>query len=159
MSFKSVILVVNDVIKSRKLYEEILGCKIEADFGIYNVGYEGGLALYKKSLFLELIHSEDIASRAHNLAVYFEFDDIYTLRDTVIKDNFELVHDIKEQPWGQKLFRFYDYDKHIIEVAENMNTVLKNMYEDGMSLLMISDKTGYNVEEVTSILQELKVID
>jgi hypothetical protein len=33
------------------------------------------------------------------------------------------------------------------------------MYEDGMSLLMISDKTGYNVEEVTSILQELKVID
>ena len=38
MGFKSVILVVEDVIKSRKLYEEILGCKITDDFGIYNIG-------------------------------------------------------------------------------------------------------------------------
>lgn len=158
MGFKSVILVVEDVIKSRKLYEEILGCKVDGDFGIYNVGFEGGLSLYKKSFFAEMINNVDIVSRAHNLAVYFEFDDIFSLRDTVIKSDFELVHDIKEQPWGQNLFRFYDYDKHIIEVAENMNTVLKNMYENGMSLIMISDKSGYPVEEVTRILQELKVI-
>ena len=159
MGFKSVILVVENVIESRKLYEEILGCKVESDFGIYNVGFEGGLALYKKSLFSELINSEDIISRAHNLAVYFEFEDIYSLRDTIIKSEFELLHDIKQQPWGQSLFRFYDYDNHIIEVAENMNTVLENMHKDGMSLIMISDKTGYTVEEVTRILQELKVIN
>jgi catechol 2,3-dioxygenase-like lactoylglutathione lyase family enzyme len=159
MGFKSVILVVENVIESRKLYEEILGCKVRSDFGIYNVGFEGGLALYKKSFFSEMINSEGIISRAHNLAVYFEFEDIYSLRDTIIKSGFELVHDIKEQEWGQNLFRFYDYDKHIIEVAENMNTVLENMHKDGMSLIMISDKTGYTVEEVTRILQELKVID
>lgn len=41
MGFKAVILVVEDVLKSRKLYEEILGCKVESDFGIYNVGFEG----------------------------------------------------------------------------------------------------------------------
>lgn len=152
MSFKSVVLVVDDVIKSRTLYEEILGCKIEFDFGIYNVGYEGGLALYKKSLFSELINSKEIKTGAHNLAVYFEFDDIYGLRDKIIEDKFELIHDIKEQPWGQMLFRFYDYDGHIIEVAENMNIALKNMYEDGMSLSDISDKTGYTVEEVRNIL-------
>lgn len=28
-----------------------------------------------------------------------------------------------------------------------MNSVLKNMYEDGMPLSDISDKTGYTVEE------------
>jgi catechol 2,3-dioxygenase-like lactoylglutathione lyase family enzyme len=159
MGFKSVILVVEDVIRSRKLYEEILGCKVEMDFDIYNVGFEGGLALYKKSFFSEMIDSEDFLSRAHNLAIYFEFDDIYIIRDMIIKSQFEFVHDIKEQSWGQKLFRFYDYDKHIIEIAENMNSVLENMYNNGMSVTMIAEKTGYKVEEVTKILKELLVID
>lgn len=159
MGFKSVILVVDDVIKSRKLYEEILGCRITDDFGINNIGFEGGLALYKKSLFTELINSEDIVTGAHNLAVYFEYDDIYALRDTIINNDFKIVHDIKEQPWGQKVFRFYDHDRHIVEVAENMNSVLKSMYNDGMSVPMIANKTGYTIKNVTSILKDLQVID
>lgn len=159
MGFKSVILVVEDVIKSKKLYEELLGCKITDDFGIYNVGFEGGLALYKKSLFTELINSNEIVTRAHNLAVYFEYDDIYILRDTIVNNDFEMVHDIKEQPWGQKLFRFYDYDKHIIEIAENMNIVLKNLFNEGMSVPMISVKTGYTINDVTNILKDLHIIN
>jgi catechol 2,3-dioxygenase-like lactoylglutathione lyase family enzyme len=158
MGFKAVILVVEDVLKSRKLYEEILGCKVESDFGIYNVGFEGGLALYKKSLFSELINNDNIVSGANNLSVYFEFDDISTLRDKVVNSGFELVHDIEEQPWGQRVFRFYDYDKHIIEVAENMYVVIENMYKNGMTVPMIADKTGYAIEDVTSILQELQVM-
>ncbi len=106
MGFKAVILVVEDVLKSRKLYEEILGCKVESDFGIYNVGFEGGLALYKKSLFSELINNDNIVSGANNLSVYFEIDDISTLRDKVVNSGFELVHDIEEQPWGQGVFRY-----------------------------------------------------
>jgi catechol 2,3-dioxygenase-like lactoylglutathione lyase family enzyme len=155
MGFKSVILVVEDVIKSRKLYEEILGCKITDDFGIYNIGFEGGLALYKKTLFSDLINSDEVKTRAHNLAVYFEYDDINILWDIIIDNDFEIVHEIKEQTWGQKIFRFYDYDGHIIEVAENMNMVLKSMYSNGMSVQMISDKTGYTIKDVTRILQEL----
>lgn len=156
MGFKSVILVVDDVMKSRKIYEEMLGCKVEMDFGIYNVGFAGGLALYKKSFFSEMIGSKEIVANANNLAVYFEYDDINTIRDMAIKSELVLVHDIKEQSWGQKLFRFYDYDKHIIEVAENMNVVLKKMYRDGMSITMISEKTGYKLDEVTKILKELQ---
>jgi catechol 2,3-dioxygenase-like lactoylglutathione lyase family enzyme len=158
MGFKAVILVVEDVLKSRKLYEEILGCKVESDFGIYNVGFAGGLALYKKSLFSELINNNNIVSGANNLSVYYEIDDISTLRDKVVNSGFELVHDIEEQPWGQGVFRFYDYDKHIIEVAENMYVVIENMYKKGMTVPMIADKTGYAIEDVTSILQELQVM-
>lgn len=152
MGFKAVILVVEDVGRSRMLYEGLLGCRVEADFGIYNVGFEGGFALYKKSFFAELIGHEDFVSNAHNLAVYFEFDDILTLRNTIIDNGFELVHDIKEQPWGQKVLRFYDYDHHIVEIAENMNQVLANMYQSGMSESLIAHKTGYTEDEVRRIL-------
>ncbi|WNS41105.1 VOC family protein [Paenibacillus sp. MMS20-IR301] len=153
MGFKSTILVVEDVVRSRMLYEDILGCKVEADFGIYNLGFSGGFALYAKSLFAELINSNDIVFKAQNLAVYFEFDDIHSLRDKIIANGFELLHDIQEQPWGQLVFRFYDYDKHIVEIAEDMDTVLVNMYKSGMSESMIANKTGYTEEDVTKTLR------
>lgn len=152
MGFKAVILVVEDVRRSRMLYEGLLGCRVEEDFDIYNVGFEGGFALYKKSFFAELIDHDEIVSRAHNLAVYFEFDDIHTLRNTILANGFELVHDIKEQPWGQKVLRFYDYDHHIVEIAENMDQVLANMYQSGMSESVIAHKTGYTEDEVRRIL-------
>ncbi|WP_438432687.1 VOC family protein [Gorillibacterium sp. sgz500922] len=153
MGFKSTILVVEDVVRSRMLYEELLGCKVEADFGIFNVGFEGGFALYKKSLFAELINSDNIVSKAQNLAVYFEFDDINSVRDKIIGSGFELLHDIKEQPWGQKVFRFYDYDNHILEIAEDMDTVLIQMHKSGMSEAAIAQKTGYTEADVKNILK------
>jgi len=58
MGFKSVILVVNDVYKSRTLYEGLLHCEVDGDFGEYNVGFKGGLSLYKKTLFIELTGKE-----------------------------------------------------------------------------------------------------
>jgi hypothetical protein len=46
LSFVSSIIVVEDIPRSRRLYEDILHLKVTADFGIYNVGFEGGLSLY-----------------------------------------------------------------------------------------------------------------
>ena len=43
MSYLSTIIVVEDVLRSRELYEGVLGLKVDSDFGIYNVGFEGGL--------------------------------------------------------------------------------------------------------------------
>lgn len=46
------------------------------------------------------------------------------------------------------VFRFFDYDRHIVEVAEDMDTVLVNMYKSGMSESMIANKTGYTEDDV-----------
>lgn len=154
MPFKAIILVVEDILKSRTLYEDLLGCKVEADFGTANVGFEGGFALYRKSMFAELIDGieSEIISKANNLSVYFEFVDIVAIRDKVVANGFELVHDMKEQPWGQRVFRFYDYDKHIIEVGEDMGQVLLNMQQAGLSESDIAKKTGYTEEDVKRML-------
>lgn len=159
MPFKAIILVVEDVLKSRTLYEDLLGCKVEADFGIYNVGFEGGFALYQKALFTELISQNDIAARAHNLAVYFEFGDIVAVRDKVVANGFELVHDMKEQPWGQRVLRFYDYDNHIVEIGEDMDQVLLNMQQAGMSESDIAQKTGYSEADVIRMLKNLVQVE
>lgn len=111
MGFKSTILVVEDVIKSRKLYEDILHCKVTDDFDKYNVGFEEGFALYKKSFFSEITNQDNIVLKANNLAVYPEFDDIEAFEIKIKAMNFELIHQIMEQPWGQNIF---DYDGYMI---------------------------------------------
>lgn len=155
MGFKSTILVVADVLKSRKLYEDILECNVVEDFGIYNVGFNGGLGLYKKSFFSELTGKKNIIQGANNLSVYFEFDDINEIEGKIKKSNFEFIHTKKEQPWGQNIFRFYDYDYHIIEIAESMKLVLKRLYDSGLTIQEIATKTGYTE---TSIIKEIEKI-
>ena len=50
MTFVSSIIVVEDVLRSRKLYENVLHMKINGDFGIYNVGFEERIIALSKSL-------------------------------------------------------------------------------------------------------------
>jgi len=156
VGFKSTILVVEDVKKSRKLYEDILKCKVVDDFGEYNVGFEDGLALYKKTLFIDLTAQEDIVLKANNLTVYFEFKNIESIETLIKEQNFDFVHPIQEQPWGQNVFRFYDYDGHMIEVAEEMDSVLLRLQNMGMSFKEISDKTGYTEDKVITKLENIQ---
>lgn len=158
MTFKSAILVVNDVIKSRNLYEGILQCEVIDDFGEYNVGYRGGLALYQKAMFIELTGKDDIVTKANNCSVYFEFADIDSIEKKIQKENFEFVHPIREQPWGQRVFRFYDYDGHMMEIAEEMSSVFQRFVNMGMTAAEIAQKTGYTEERTIQEIQALKKI-
>ncbi|NCU32068.1 MAG: hypothetical protein EOM23_03850 [Candidatus Moranbacteria bacterium] len=33
-------------------------------------------------------------------------------------DGVEFLHKIQEKPWGQKTIRFFDPDRHLIEIGE-----------------------------------------
>ena len=148
MGFMSTILAVEDVLRSRELYEHVLKCKVNSDFGIYNIGFEGGSALYRKAMFSELIGNVDIKTKANNLAVYFEFGDISKKEKEIEEMNFDFVHKSKEQPWGQRVFRFYDYDGHIIEIAEKMDIVFKELYDSGLTYQEIAHKTGFTETDI-----------
>lgn len=148
MKFVSVIIVVEDVLRSRHLYETILGQKVVADFGIYNVGFAGGLALYKKSLFQELVGDLQIGSRSNNFVLYFETQELESVEKTVRAQGFEFVHPVREQPWKQRVFRFYDYDQHMIEAAEVMGAVTQRLFQAGESIEAIAQVTGLPMAEV-----------
>jgi len=156
MKFVSVIIVVEDVLRSRHLYETILGQEVVADFGIYNVGFEGGLALYKKSLFQDLVGGLQIGSRSNNFVLYFETEDLEAAEKAVRAQGFEFVHPMREQPWKQRVFRFYDYDQHMIEAAEVMQAVTQRLFQKGESIEAIAQVTGMPVEEVRKQVERRK---
>ncbi len=152
MGFVSSIIVVEDIARSRLLYENILHMKVTADFGIYNVAFEGNLSLYGKAFFQELIGSPVDLGRHHNVVLYFEIDDLEAMEKEISGKGFEFIHGIKEQPWKQRNFRFYDYDHHILEVAERMDLVILRLLQEGNSVEEVARLTGYPVDQV---LQEI----
>jgi catechol 2,3-dioxygenase-like lactoylglutathione lyase family enzyme len=156
MGFISTILVVEDVPASRKLYEGILGMKVTGDFGIYNVGFEGGLSLYRRALFEELTGRKVEAGKHQNLAVYFEIDNLEEMEKKITQEGLEFIHRMREQPWKQRAFRCYDRDGHVLEIAERMEATLRRLFEAGNPLEEIARLTGYTVEMVQAELEKGK---
>jgi catechol 2,3-dioxygenase-like lactoylglutathione lyase family enzyme len=157
MKFKLPVIVVKDMEQSRKFYEELLDLKVVLDFGA-NITFDGGLSLQTRDVWRGFIGSEDtIICRPNNFELYFEekhFDQfirkLKSYKDTAI----ELVHEAKEYPWGQRVIRFYDPDKHIIEVGESMATVIRRFHEQGMSVEEIVERSQHPAEFVREALNE-----
>ncbi len=126
------------------------------DFG-RNVGFEGGLAIWERVYALNLIFQEkthDIKVGTNNAEIYFEYDDLDDLFERLMEEDVKVIHSIREQPWGQRVFRIYDPDNHIIEFAESMASVVKRLDVRGFSLEEIAKKSEMPLEFIKMILQK-----
>jgi uncharacterized glyoxalase superfamily protein PhnB len=136
MRFICPLIVVNNIKASRFFYEKVLNQKVQCDFG-ENISFEGGFAIHLKSHFSDLIsiNENDIIQKSNNSELYFEEDDLDSfLQKLKNVSSIEYVHELKEQPWGQRVIRFYDPDMHIIEVGEPMESVVKRLLSKGLSI-------------------------
>lgn len=153
MKYICALVVVNDIQKSRYLYESILKQKVITDFG-ENLAFAGGFALHKKAHFAGLINDREITTQSNNFELYFEEDDVPGVAKEIIKHGFELVHEPREQPWRQLVFRFYDYDHNIIEIGERLEHCAFRLYREGKSLDEIANITYLPVKAVKKAIDE-----
>jgi len=137
------LIVVNNIGISKSFYEKVLNQKVQYDFG-ENVSFESGFAIHLKSHFSDLVNKSenDIIQKSNNFEFYFEEEDLDSFLQK-LKDieAVEYVHGLKEQPWGQRAIRFYDPDKHIIEVGEPMESVVKRLLGKGLSIEETAKRT------------------
>jgi len=91
-------------------------------------------------------------NKSNNFVLYFEVDNIEDLEKVIEENDFTFIHGTREQPWGQHTFRFYDYDNHIVEIAEIMTIAFQRMLREGKTIEEIAKKTGYSKEQVTKEL-------
>ena len=146
------VLLVKDMETSRKFYESVLGQEVAMDNGL-NVGYTSGLALWQRDYALNVIHGRKTQPKKGNdLEVYFEHGKIDEAYAAVKSSGAEIVHDIREQPWGQRVFRFYDPDKFVIDIGEPMDALVRRLKQEGMSEEGIVQKTTLPREVVQALL-------
>lgn len=146
--FKGTVVAVENVLKSRTLYEGVFGLVVDGDFGEYNVGFKGGLSLYKRDFFRELTGGLPIVTKSNSFVLYFEVDAVEPYEARLRELGLEFVHGAREQPWGQLTFRAYDWDGNLLEVAENMDNVFARMFAAGKSVEEIARITGFPLEDV-----------
>lgn len=147
MKLKNLMLVVMNMDKTVEFYQKILGLQVIMDFGA-NKTLTGGLALQTAETYQAFIDANQILFGGNDFELYFEEDDFDTFIHRLEKFDIAYVHPVKEHSWGQRVIRFYDPDKHIIEVGENMAFVCKRFLNQGMLPEQVTKRMDVPIEFV-----------
>ena len=152
MKMKNPMLVVADIDKSVAFYKRVLGLHVIMDFGA-NKTLTGGLVLQTVETYKDFIGKRDISFGGNNFEIYFEEDNFDKFTNNLRKCDVQYIHPVKEHSWGQRVVRFYDPDRHIIEVGENMKVVCKRFIDSGMTPEQTAERMDVPVEYVNECMQ------
>ncbi|GAU79658.1 VOC family protein [Fusibacter sp. 3D3] len=147
MTYKGCLLAVKDIVASKYFYEKVLHQNAVMDIGVH-VAFEG-FSLQQGYAELVEVAVNSVKERSHNFQLYFEVEDldkVYAEMKSI--SDLHWLHEIREYPWGQRDIRVYDPDNHIVEIAEDMNTVINRFLNQGMSLEEIAKRTMFPLEVV-----------
>ena len=120
MKLKNVLIVVNDIEKSKAFYKDLFGLNVVLD-NDGNVILTEGLVLQDAAIWKRFIE-KDIVPHNNAAELYFEEKDIegFAKKLENYKEPIQYVNHLTEHSWGQKVIRFYDPDGNLIEVGTPM---------------------------------------
>lgn len=153
MRYVCTLIVVKNIEQSKKFYHDLLEQEVIEDLGA-NVTLTGGFALQTVDSWQGFIHKKEseITYGNNDAELYFEENDIDSFITKLNKFEVEYVHPLKEHSWGQRVVRFYDLDKHIIEVGENMAAVVKRFIDNGLTVEETAIRMKVSIDYVKSLL-------
>jgi Glyoxalase-like domain len=119
------------------------------------VSFKGGFAIHDRDHFHELVNNGSINENNNVNALielYFVSEEIEALNKKLESLDVVFLHNIREQPWGQRVLRFYDPDDYIIEVGESMEAVVTRFAAEGLEVEEISQISSMPVEFVEMVM-------
>ncbi|MCC8179565.1 MAG: hypothetical protein LIP23_01435 [Planctomycetes bacterium] len=135
MECEGTMLVVKDMAVSRQFYRDALECELVMEVDEYVVFK--GFSLLSEELWFSFHQGErPILLYGGNVSqLCFEVIDL----DAVLlklqnRSDIVFEHGVKQFEWGQRSFRIYDPDRHLIEIGEDMREVTKRYLRSGMSV-------------------------
>ncbi len=155
LKYEGVLIAVKDIAASRRFYEEQLGQAVKFDFGV-DVAFEGGLTIHQKDHFQGMLGGGEpfaAVTKSHAGELYFETDAIELFEQRLKAADVVFIHPICEQPWAQRVMRFYDPDGHVVEIGERMDAVVMRLSQHGASVADVCQKTGMPREFVEGTLE------
>ena len=117
MRLKNILIVVQDIEKSRKFYYDLFGIDLVLD-NDGNMILTEGLVLQDEKLWNKFL-DRDIIPKSNSCELYFEEQDIESFVEKLerLYPTIEYVNHLMTHSWGQRVIRFYDLDGNLIEVG------------------------------------------
>lgn len=154
MKFVSPLIAVSDLEKSKRFYHDVLGLEVISDFGA-NVTLTGGVNLQTKDTWSDFIQkqSNEIVFGGNASELYFDEDDFDAFIQKLDRlQDIQYLHRAIGHSWGQRAVRFYDPDRHIIEVGENIAMVVRRFLDGGRSIEETAVRMDVPVDFIRSCL-------
>lgn len=152
MNYLGTLIAVSDMEKSKRFYHDVFGLNVAADFGA-NVTLEGGIFLQTLETWKDFLHGRSVTLGCHAGELYFEETDMDGFLARLEGFDISYVHPPLEHPWGQRVVRFYDPDRHVIEVGEDMSMVVRRFIDSGMTEEQAARRMDVPVEYVQDCLK------
>ena len=117
MKLKNILIVVKDIEKSRKFYQDLFGIDLVLD-NEGNMILTEGLVLQDEKIWKSFL-DRDIVPKSNSCELYFEEQDIESFVKKLerLYPSIEYVNRLMTHSWGQRVIRFYDLDGNLIEVG------------------------------------------
>lgn len=152
MKLKNTLLAVSDMEQATAFYKDVLGLHVIMDFGA-NKTLSGGLCLQTLETWREFLGTSHISFGGHDGEIYFEEDDFDGFLERIQPYPIQYVHPVKTHGWGQRVVRFYDPDKHIIEVGEAMKAVCQRLLDAGMTPEQAAERMGVPIKFIRACMR------
>ena len=127
MKLKNILIVVKDIEKSRKFYQDLFGIELVLD-NDGNMILTEGLVLQDEKIWKSFL-DRDIVPKSNSCELYFEEQDIESFIEKLerLYPSIEYVNRLMTHSWGQRVIRFYDLDGNLIEVGTPMESIDSNL--------------------------------
>lgn len=156
LKFTAPLILVEELARSRRFYEQLLGQQVKYDFG-EDIEFEGGFSIHLKSHFQSLLGQavrHPTGETGFWGELYFQTNDLDPYFRSLEEAGVEFIHPVKEQPWGQRTVRLYDPDGHIIEIGESMEAVVWRLHQLGEPLAAIAEKCSMPLDFIEGVIRE-----
>lgn len=117
--YRNSIALVRDIAVSKQFYQDMIGLNILQDYETF-ILFQDNFAIHKADLFYHYIdkpyHGEKMGR--DNVDFYFTTSDLPGYCKKLKEAQVVFIHDIIQCEWGEKVFRIYDPDGHILEIGD-----------------------------------------
>lgn len=120
MKLKNILIVVQDIEKSKQFYHDLFGLDTILDHD-GNMILTEGLVLQDRNIWKRFLNKDTILEN-NSCELYFEEPDIEAFVEKLerLYPSIQYVNRLMTHNWGQKVIRFYDLDGNLIEVGTPM---------------------------------------
>lgn len=158
LSFEGPAVFVSDMTKARAFYEGVLGQEVLFSVTDSYVAYASKFSLWHAGSANAMIHEESNGNLGrqgkNNFEMYFEDTELDYTWIRIEALGLEVVHGIKEMPWGQRCFRILDPDGHIVEIGEPMGAVIQRLLGEGLDAEEVARRTMAPLQVVKKMADE-----
>lgn len=154
--FKGPAAYIADLDRSRAFYEGLLGLTVlrvmSRGENLIAVAYTAGLSIWLASdAYASLFGDAGLAPkelRGGNWENTFETDAYEEIYARLLAAGAEFLYEPRTLPWGQRGFRVYDPDGHILDISETLSASVRRQATAGKTMEQISATSGFSLEEV-----------